>query len=454
MARVRSRIMVVGRDVAQRARLARLLNGAGYRVELGEDALHARRIGFDGIALAIVAPGGLGPEASGLIRELRAVIGHVLVVGGSDDRATNVLDASDEDKLLARVAEALALAPRPEADLLEPVLQFGGYWLDPGGQTLREQTGKEIPLTHGEFRLLRVFVQRPGRVLSRDQLLQLLSGRDAEVYDRSIDMQVVRLRRKIESDPKRPTLIVTVPNSGYKFAATVRQAEAAALVEVAPPEIAAGNAERRHVTALAAEVLAGEGTTLPDDPEELRSIIDAWRRYATAVIARHDGMLLASRVRETLAYFGYPVAQEHAAERALHAALALTRQLAEGQQTLPAGLAVRVGVASGLVVAEFDWRGAWRDSDGGHADAGSCRAWSGDRRRNHATTGRGAIRLSRPWSARGAGLSQSSAGLGGGWRRRPCQPLRGIVCGGGDAAGGSRRGTESISAGVAAGIVR
>lgn len=352
MARVRSRIMVVGRDVAQRARLARLLNGAGYRVELGEDALHARRIGFDGIALAIVAPGGLGPEASGLIRELRAVIGHVLVVGGSDDRATNVLDASDEDKLLARVAEALALAPRPEADLLEPVLQFGGYWLDPGGQTLREQTGKEIPLTHGEFRLLRVFVQRPGRVLSRDQLLQLLSGRDAEVYDRSIDMQVVRLRRKIESDPKRPTLIVTVPNSGYKFAATVRQAEAAALVEVAPPEIAAGNAERRHVTALAAEVLAGEGTTLPDDPEELRSIIDAWRRYATAVIARHDGMLLASRVRETLAYFGYPVAQEHAAERALHAALALTRQLAEGQQTLPAGLAVRVGVASGLVVAD------------------------------------------------------------------------------------------------------
>ena len=244
---------------------------------------------------------GLGPKASGLIRELRAVIGHVLVVGGSDDRATNVLDASDEDKLLARVAEALALAPCPEARFAGTGAAVRWLLAGSGGQTLREQTGKEIPLTHGEFRLLRVFVQRPGRVLSRDQLLQLLSGRDAEVYDRSIDMQVVRLRRKIESDPKRPTLIVTVPNSGYKFAATVRQAEAAALVEVAPPEIAAGNAERRHVTALAAEVLAGEGTTLPDDPEELRSIIDAWRRYATAVIARHDGMLLASRVRETLA---------------------------------------------------------------------------------------------------------------------------------------------------------
>ena len=116
---------------------------------------------------------------------------------------------------------------------------------------------------------MRVFVRRAGRVLSRDQLLQLLSGRDAEAYDRSIDMQVVRLRRKIEPDPKRPTLIVTVPNSGYKFAATVRQVEAPAVPKPDPAEVGPGDAERRHVTALAAEVLAAEGTKLPDDPEEL-----------------------------------------------------------------------------------------------------------------------------------------------------------------------------------------
>ena len=121
------------------------------------------------------------------------------------------------------------LSREPEA--AEPVLQFDGYRLDLAGHSLLDATGKEVKLTHGEFGLLRVFAQRPGRVLSRDQLLQLLSGRDAEAFDRSIDMQVVRLRRKIEPDPKRPSLIVTIPNSGYKFTAQVRQAEAAA-----PPE--------------------------------------------------------------------------------------------------------------------------------------------------------------------------------------------------------------------------
>ena len=120
--------------------------------------------------------------------------------------------------------------------------------------------------------------------------------------------------------------------------------------------------ERRYVTALAAEVLAAEGSSLPGDPEELRALIDAWRRYATAVIARHGGVMAESRVREVLAYFGYPVAQEHAAERALHAALALAEHLPVGETALPAGLAVRVGVASGLVVADPDWRGAWRDA--------------------------------------------------------------------------------------------
>ncbi len=350
MARIRSRIMVVGRDVAQRARFARLLNGAGYGVEIAEDTLHARRIGFGGVAAAIVIPDGLGPGAHGLIRDLRAAIGSVLLVSASDAQATDLLDASDEAGLLARVAEALA--PRTEADPLEPVLQFGGYSLDLGGHSLTDQTGKEIPLTHGEFGLLRAFVQRPGRVLSRDQLLQLVSGRDADGFDRSIDMQVVRLRRKIEPDPKRPTLIVTVPNSGYKFATTVRQAVAVGLAEPAAPEAAPGDAERRHVTALAAEALAAVGTMLPDDPEELRSLIGAWRRYAAAVVARHGGVLAECRAREALAYFGYPAAQEHAAERALHAALALAEQLAAGEHKLPAGLAVRVGVSGGLVVAD------------------------------------------------------------------------------------------------------
>src|SRR5271166_3206838 len=351
---MRSRIMVVGRDVAQRARLARLLNAGGYRVEIAESASHACRIGFDGIALAIVAPDGFGPEGGGLMQELRAAVGSVLLVaapGSKREQRSDLLDISDEAGLLARVAEALTPVAEPEA---EPVLEFAGYHLDLSGHSLVDRTGKEIPLTHGEFALLRVFVQRAGRVLSREQLLQLLSGRGAEAYDRSIDMQVVRLRRKIEPDRKHPSLIVTIPNSGYKFAAKVRQAEAAALAEPAatPPPANPAGAERRYVTALAAEVLAADGTDLPGDPEESRVLIDTYRRYAAAVVARHGGIMAATRVREAVACFGYPVAQEHAAERALHAALALAEHLPEGEMALPAGLTIRAGVASGLVVAD------------------------------------------------------------------------------------------------------
>ena len=351
--------MVLGRDVAQRARLARLLSGSGYRVEIAESAAHACRIGFDGIELAIVAPDGLGPAGRGLVQDLRAAVGHVLLVaapGDKGERHGHLRDVSDEAGLLAWVAEALIPTREPES--VRPVLEFRGYRLDLAGHSLLDATGREVPLTHGEFGLLRVFVQRAGRVLSRDQLLHLLSGRDAEAYDRSIDMQIVRLRRKIEPDPKRPTLIVTIPNSGYKFTATVRQAEPAALSKpepaATPPELRPVGGERRFVTAVAAEVLAAEGSSLPRDPEELRPLIDAWRRYATTVVVRHEGVLAESRLREVLAFFGYPVAQEHAAERALHAALALAEHLPVGETALPAGLAIRVGVASGLVIADPD----------------------------------------------------------------------------------------------------
>jgi DNA-binding response OmpR family regulator/class 3 adenylate cyclase/tetratricopeptide (TPR) repeat protein len=356
---MRSRIMVVGRDVAQRAHLARVLSERGYRVEIAESAGHARRIGFDGIDLAIVAPDGLGPMGRGLVQDLQAGAGRVMLVaapGPMGKRHGHLRDVSDEAGLLARVAEALT--PSAEPEVLEPVLQFAGYRLNLAGHSLLDTTGKDVPLTHGEFGLLRVFVQRAGRVLSRDRLLQLLSGRDAEVYDRSVDMQIVRLRRKIEPDPKRPTLIVTIPNSGYKFTPRVRKLDAAASLDpepiVVPPESRPVGGDRRFVTAVVTEVLAAEGSSLPGDPEELRPLIDAWRRYAAAVIARHKGVVAESRLREVLAYFGFPVAQEHAAERALHAALALAEHLPLGVTMLPAGLAIRVGVANGLVIADPD----------------------------------------------------------------------------------------------------
>lgn len=125
---MRSRIMIVGRDVTLRAQLARLLNGRGYHVEIAENAEHARRVGLEGVALAIVAPDGLGPEGKGLLQELRAAVGSVLVIaapGAKRELRSDVIDISDEAGLVARVAEALA--PTPEADKVEPCCNSAGF---------------------------------------------------------------------------------------------------------------------------------------------------------------------------------------------------------------------------------------------------------------------------------------------------------------------------------------
>ena len=98
-------------------------------------------------------------------------------------------------------------------------VRFAGFVLDL--DALSRDTGETIPLTRGEFALLRFFVTHPGRVLSRDALLDATAGRRFEPFDRSVDVMVGRLRRKIEPDPKAPRLIVTAPGDGYKFAVEV-----------------------------------------------------------------------------------------------------------------------------------------------------------------------------------------------------------------------------------------
>jgi len=117
----------------------------------------------------------------------------------------------------------VALPPRTA-----PV-RFAAFTLDLDGCTLSRADCGDVPLTHKEFVLLREFVRHPGRVLSRDYLLDALAGKRADPFDRSIDVLVGRLRRKIEPDAKRPTLIVTAAGEGYKFAAPIEvHAESAA----------------------------------------------------------------------------------------------------------------------------------------------------------------------------------------------------------------------------------
>jgi adenylate cyclase len=97
------------------------------------------------------------------------------------------------------------------------LLSFAGFILDLNACTLVRETGEAVALTRGEFALLRVFVARPGRVLSRDAVLDTLANRRFEPFDRSVDVMVGKLRRKIELDSKQPRLIVTVPGEGYRF---------------------------------------------------------------------------------------------------------------------------------------------------------------------------------------------------------------------------------------------
>ena len=96
-------------------------------------------------------------------------------------------------------------------------IDFNGMRLDPPGRSLRDASGHEVQLTRGEFAILTALARRPGQVLSRDQLLDAVSGRSADAFDRSIDNLISRLRRKIEPDPKKPRLILSVRGAGYKL---------------------------------------------------------------------------------------------------------------------------------------------------------------------------------------------------------------------------------------------
>jgi DNA-binding response OmpR family regulator len=96
-------------------------------------------------------------------------------------------------------------------------VRFGTKWLDLEAQALRDDEGNEHPLTASEFGLLKVFAANPKRVLSRERLLELANARDAEAFDRAIDLRIMRIRRKIEPDPTHPTVIRTVRGGGYLF---------------------------------------------------------------------------------------------------------------------------------------------------------------------------------------------------------------------------------------------
>jgi DNA-binding response OmpR family regulator len=118
----------------------------------------------------------------------------------------------------AQAAESAPPAPRPKAE--RNLVRFGTKWLDYDAQALRDDYDNEHPLTPSEYGLLKVFAANPKRVLSRERLLELANARNAEAFDRAIDIRIMRLRRKIEPDPAHPTVIRTIRGGGYLFTPT------------------------------------------------------------------------------------------------------------------------------------------------------------------------------------------------------------------------------------------
>jgi two-component system, OmpR family, response regulator len=232
-------ILIVDDDKEIRNLLGRFLDKHGLRVTTAADgremkkALADRHI--DLIVLDLMMP---GEDGLTLCRNLRSESNIPVIMltamGEETDRIIGLEMGADDylakpfnpRELLARIKAVLRrTADRPTKQEGEGQVSdchyFSGWALDTARRELFSPTGALVTLSGGEYELLQAFATHPGRVLSRDQLLDLARGREAQPFDRSIDVQVSRLRRKIEVDPKVPSLIKTVRSGGYMFATDV-----------------------------------------------------------------------------------------------------------------------------------------------------------------------------------------------------------------------------------------
>ena len=223
---MRKNVLVVAQQVELRARIARVLQSAGYGAELAENPKRALELARrKDIQAAIVVQ---SRDLACLGQELRDKIPTTILLGHRTDdivrpghslQETDAFpeDALDERKLLDLLSQAAALPGSKGDETVPAPVKIEDCNLDLAGHTFVDGSGREVRLTRAETALLTAFVDSPRRVLSRDQLRNAVAGRGAEPYDRSVDMLVARLRRKIEPDPKAPRFILSVPGVGYKF---------------------------------------------------------------------------------------------------------------------------------------------------------------------------------------------------------------------------------------------
>jgi len=230
-------ILVVEDELATRAMLVKVFEDAEFRVSTADDAAAARRaVAAESPDLVLLDLNLPDEQGLGLARELcaRPDFATIIVTARADDldRVAGLEIGADDyvtkpffpRELVARVRVVLrrldgAVGRATEAS---GTVEFDGWVLDLGAHTLADPQGRDVPLTRAEFSLLAALVTRAGRPQTRDQLLEAVSHRDWAPVDRTVDVLVSRLRRKIEPNPKSPRFIQTIPGIGYKFTGTVR----------------------------------------------------------------------------------------------------------------------------------------------------------------------------------------------------------------------------------------
>ena len=236
-------ILLVDDEPTLREPLAEYLTGQGFVVAEAESAAAARSklAEFEAslVLLDIMMP---GEDGLSLCRHLIETKGLPVILltarGEATDRIVGLEMGADDyvvkpfepRELVARIRSVLRRSSRPAAagDSEDLPYIFEGWSLDPLKRRLTNPDGAMVPISTAEFRLLRAFVDHPRQVLDRDQLLDMVQGRTAHLFDRAVDNQVSRLRRKIEADTRSPQFILTVRGGGYRFGADVSRGKVGA----------------------------------------------------------------------------------------------------------------------------------------------------------------------------------------------------------------------------------
>jgi DNA-binding response OmpR family regulator/class 3 adenylate cyclase/predicted ATPase len=354
---VRHRVLLIAAELDLRARFARELHSSGYAVELACDLKRALTLAaVHHFRVAVLAP---GPSlaSSAMILTLRDTVPKMIVVVEGPDEIARlrhslpgvdqfILKSANEGALATRVSEMIALADSAAGEHVSvpSIVYIGDCQLDLGGYVFVTHAGQEVALTRAESDLLKGLLRNPCQVVPRDKLRYAVAGRGADPFDRSMDMLVTRVRRKIEPDPKVPRFLLTVPGVGYKLMARTQPAEVRLGAEPTEPE-------RRQITALCCKLADAIGLAVDVDPEDLRQVTRNFQDAAVAAIIGMGGTIATVTPDEILAFFGYPEAHEDDAERAVTAALDAVAKIGQLVSLKGEPLQARVAAATGLALA-------------------------------------------------------------------------------------------------------